>query len=190
LAEPLAEKSRIIVKTAEDYFDDGGYRDTVEGDAETAIECYTEAIRLNPEFAEAWFNRAVNYEQTGRLAQALMDYKRYAELRPDEPTGHDCLARVYLYAEKPDLRDVSLALNHAKCACQLAGESEYRPLTTLAEVYAALGHYREAITCQKKAIRLASRNRETNDLFVPKMNETLAQYQSKHRAKKSRWKFW
>jgi tetratricopeptide (TPR) repeat protein len=178
------------MKTAEDYFDEGGYRDAVDGDAETAIESYSEAIRLNPEFAEALFNRAVDYEQIGHWAKALADYQRYAELRPDEPTGHTSLARVYLYAEDADLRDVSLALKHAKCACQLAGESQYQPLATLAAAWAASGQYQDAVVCQEKAIRLASQNREANDLFVPNMKKALALYQDKHRANKPWWKLW
>ena len=101
----MAGKSRTIMKTAEDYFDEGGYRDAVDGDAEAAIECYTDAIRLNPVFAEALFDaRSIMSRSIAR--RELADYKRYAELRPDEPTGHTCLARVYLYAEDPDLRNV------------------------------------------------------------------------------------
>jgi tetratricopeptide (TPR) repeat protein len=176
--------------SAEEYFDDGGYHDAVDGDTKAAIECYTEAIRLNPEFAEALFNRAVDYEQVGDWTRAVADYRRYTELRPDEPTGHDYLARACLYADDSDLRDVPLALKHAKWAYGLAGESEYQPLTTLAAAHAESGHYLDAIACQEKAIRLASQDREANDLFVPNMKETLTQYKDKYRTNKPWWRFW
>jgi tetratricopeptide (TPR) repeat protein len=178
------------MKSAEEFFDHGGYHDAVDGGMEAAIECYSEAIRLNPEFAEALFNRAVDYERIGDWARAIADYRRYTELRPDEPTGHDYLARVYLYADDSDLRNASLALKHAKCACRLDGGVEYGSLTTLAAAYAELGHYLNAIACQEKAIELASHDREANDLWGPKLKETLVHYKDEHRIKKPWWRFW
>jgi tetratricopeptide (TPR) repeat protein len=162
------------MKTAQEYFDDGTYQDDVDGDTEAAIESYTEAIRLNPEFAEAYFNRGVDYEQIGDSARAIADYRRYTELRPDDPTGHDYLARVYLDADVPHLRDVALALKHARCACRLAGDSDYQPVGTLAAACAESGRFLDAIAYQEKAIRLASEDAEARMLWVPNMKATLA----------------
>jgi len=169
------------MNSAEDYFDEGGYHEAVDGDIQAAIKSYTEAIRLNPEFAEAFFNRATDYEQLGDLARAVADYRRYIELRPDEPTGHDYLARAYLYADDPNLRDVPLALKHAQHACRLAADSEYQALSTLAAAYGASGRYRDAIASQEKAIKLASSDPEAEMLWVPRMKETLAQYVADNR---------
>jgi tetratricopeptide (TPR) repeat protein len=179
-----------MLKTAENYFDDGCYQDTVNDDMRTAIECYTEAIRLNPEYAEAFFNRAVDYEQIGDLPRAVADYRRYTELRPDEPTGHDYLARAILDADDPALRDVPLALKHAEQACRLAEESNCWPLNTLAAAYAESSRYADAIAFQERAVHLASQDREASDFFVTRMKENLARYQDKHRTNKPWWRFW
>jgi Flp pilus assembly protein TadD len=43
---------------------------------EEAIADFTEAIRLRPTLDVALSNRAISYEATGRLDQALTDYAR------------------------------------------------------------------------------------------------------------------
>src|SRR5208282_5001687 len=119
--------------------------------------------------------------ELGELARAIADYNRYIELRPDDPMGHDYLARVLLYADDPNLRDVPLALKHSEWACRLAAESDYQSLSTLAAAYGASGRYRDAAASQEKAIELASRDPEAKMLWVPGMKETLAQYVANNR---------
>jgi hypothetical protein len=162
-----------IMKSAAEYFDDGAFHDD---DDHAAIESYSKAIQLNPEFAEAFFNRGTHYDQLGDSALAAADFKKFLELRPDEPTGHDYLASVYLYAEDPGVRNIPLALKHGERSCLLAADSDYHPHCTLAAAYAASGHFREAVTSMEKAIELASCNLEAKSLFVPGMKEKLAEY--------------
>jgi len=47
---------------------------------EKAVEIYTEAIQLNPELAEAYFERASTYSGFGHFQEALADYTRVLEL--------------------------------------------------------------------------------------------------------------
>ena len=47
------------------------------------IEYFTEALRLNPNLAEAYEKRAIHYYFQGRFDEAIQDYSRVTELKPD-----------------------------------------------------------------------------------------------------------
>lgn len=53
------------------------------GDFDTAIEYYTKAIELNPEFSLAYFSRASAYSNLGWYEEAIIDYTRAIELSPE-----------------------------------------------------------------------------------------------------------
>jgi tetratricopeptide (TPR) repeat protein len=53
-----------------------------QGDHDRAIACFTEAIRLAPKFANAYYARAFAREITGDFEQALADFTRVLELVP------------------------------------------------------------------------------------------------------------
>ena len=52
-----------------------------EEDWPTAIACFTEAIRLDPDDAKAYHNRGIAYEYQGNKAKAEADYAKYEELK-------------------------------------------------------------------------------------------------------------
>jgi len=45
-----------------------------------AIEEYNEAIRLNPEYAEAYNNRGLAYKEQGKKAEAIADFEKFITL--------------------------------------------------------------------------------------------------------------
>ncbi len=51
-----------------------------EHDYDLAITCFTEVIRLNPEYAEAYYNRGLAYEKNGDQANAEADFTNAKEL--------------------------------------------------------------------------------------------------------------
>lgn len=61
------------------YYNRGKTR-TELGDAKGAIEDYNQALRLNPELAEAYGNRGLLYSQMGDRQAALADLQRAAQL--------------------------------------------------------------------------------------------------------------
>jgi tetratricopeptide (TPR) repeat protein len=68
-------------RTAADYFNEA-LRYWVDGkctDPSKAIKCLTEAIRLDPDYALAYYNRGLAYEELGRIL-ALEDYKKAINL--------------------------------------------------------------------------------------------------------------
>ena len=53
------------------------------GDYAAAITAYTDALALNPNFAEAYNDRGIAYYRRDEVDRALLDYERALALRPD-----------------------------------------------------------------------------------------------------------
>jgi hypothetical protein len=53
------------------------------GDFETAIACFTQAIRLNPDHARAYYRRGDAYDEQGDFDRAIADYHQAIRLDPD-----------------------------------------------------------------------------------------------------------
>jgi Flp pilus assembly protein TadD len=66
--------------TAQDWFE-RGYNAT---GTEEALRCYGEAIRLKPDYAFAYYNRAIVRAGKGDLDGALEDYDEAIRLKPDD----------------------------------------------------------------------------------------------------------
>jgi tetratricopeptide (TPR) repeat protein len=71
--------NRIVSLIAWDINDRGGFTGpatrgyAVKGDQDKAIADYTEAVRLKPENARAYFNRGIAYKAKGDLDKAEQD---------------------------------------------------------------------------------------------------------------------
>ena len=67
---------------AEEHFNQGiEYRR--QGNNDSALEEFTRAIELDPEYYFAYYNRALVHYQRGELESSLADYNMAIELRPD-----------------------------------------------------------------------------------------------------------
>ena len=71
-----------VLNTAADYMARGDH-DYDLGDYACAIEAYSRAIELKPDFAEAYNNRAYTYMKMENYALALPDLDQAIVLRPD-----------------------------------------------------------------------------------------------------------
>ena len=60
-----------------------GIASSEKGEVELAIEDYTEAIALNPKFAEAYYQRGLAYSKKGEIKLAIADYTKAIELKSD-----------------------------------------------------------------------------------------------------------
>src|SRR5262249_23863527 len=59
-----------------------GVRRHAQGDFAAAIADFSEALRLDPGYAEAWNNRGVAHQAAGDLDPALADYEEALRLDP------------------------------------------------------------------------------------------------------------
>jgi tetratricopeptide (TPR) repeat protein len=65
------------------------------GDYASAIQCFTEALRLDPDFTPALVNRSSVYVATGQREKALADAERLVQIIPNEAQAYLSRAAVY-----------------------------------------------------------------------------------------------
>ena len=85
-AEPLAQDNRSI--SAETYFMWGNTKYYL-GDYKGAITDYTQAIRLNPDYAIAYYNRGVAKSDLSQHFAAIADYDIAIRLNPDDAGAYN-----------------------------------------------------------------------------------------------------
>ena len=61
---------------------------------EDAIEHFTEAIGINPEYADAYYNRGLSYEMLGDVQNSYENYKEAVTLQPNHPKALEGLKRI------------------------------------------------------------------------------------------------
>jgi len=61
---------------------------------EHAVADYTEAIRIQPDFAFAYHNRGIEHEQRGSHAEAKADFERALEIDPNLTSSRQALERI------------------------------------------------------------------------------------------------
>jgi tetratricopeptide (TPR) repeat protein len=57
-------------------------------DYDRAIADYSEAVKLDPQHADAYINRGTAYDSKGDNDAAAADFSRVIELKPNNPLGY------------------------------------------------------------------------------------------------------
>ena len=148
-----------------------------ENQTEMAIRAYQQAVKLNPDLAEAHFKLGIAYallemqnEQSGEITapenkdaraktrseksfeRAVEAYKKLLAANPDDAAGHFNLARTY-----NKLGKLEEAEKEFRQAAKLKpDDTEYQ--TELGGILIKLAQYREAIGPLKKAVELDPTN--------------------------------
>ena len=119
-----------------------------EGRLEEAIAEFTEAIRLDPDFALAYSSRGYLYVETGRYDQAIEDLDEAIRLNPKDAIAHLNRGRVYSilghYDEAIRDFDETIRLN----------PQDAKAYSNRGFNYERLGEYEKAIQDCSEAIRL------------------------------------
>lgn len=98
--------------TATDWFERGlAFQDS--NDFERAIDAYTHAIRLSPQFAIAYINRGLSYGHMRNLRKALQDFDKAIELDPSFAGSYynRGLTHGKLGNQKQEMADYDTAIN-------------------------------------------------------------------------------
>ncbi|MDE0316547.1 MAG: tetratricopeptide repeat protein, partial [Candidatus Poribacteria bacterium] len=134
--KPLAEEKQSV--SAETYFYRGNEKYSMRS-YQDAITAYSEAIRLQPDFANAYVNRGLANEKLGQHESAIMDYSSAIKIDPT-------LARAYNNrgSAKRKLGQYFLALEDLSTAIQL--DPRYvKAYVNRGNAKNSLGHPNEAL---------------------------------------------
>lgn len=165
-----------------------GSRFLDEGDTDRAIDALTQAVKLNPDLAEAWFKLGIAYalvekrEETMEMAnvgqdepankssrvktnsekafeKAVAAYKKIIDANDEDDVAHFNLGRAYNKLNEDE--DAAKAL---KQAVKLKpDDTEYQ--TELGAILIKLAQYHEAIAPLKKALELDPENIRAQELL-------------------------
>ncbi len=78
----LTDAPKVATLTAEDFFNQGLDK-LKKGDLQGVIAAYTEAIRLNPNFALAYTNRGLARPDLGDNKRAMEDFNQALRINPN-----------------------------------------------------------------------------------------------------------
>jgi len=87
-------------------------KDYLENDYDRAIAEFTEAIKINLEFAKAYFYRAVAYSKKGKCQLAIKNYTKAIEINPEFYKAYNNRGLVFMDKGDPDraIEDFSKAI--------------------------------------------------------------------------------
>lgn len=117
VTHPLREEGALYFQRGNAYFKLENY--------DRAIQDYTRAIAVFPEYIEAYFNRAAAYKNTRNYHQAIEDYSRIIEIAPNFVAAYTGRAALYT-----DLNDHVSALEDMRAAARLGSKDIQELLKT------------------------------------------------------------
>jgi tetratricopeptide (TPR) repeat protein len=134
-----------------------------QGKLAEAAARYTEALRVNPEFADAHSNLGALLFQQGKLKEADVHCAEALRIKPDHAETLNNLAMILAASPDAKYRDGKRAVEFATRACELADWTNPIFVDTLAAAYAEAGDFETAVAFQNRAIGLLLDDRELND---------------------------
>lgn len=113
-----------------------------------AVENFSEAIKSNPDFAEAYSGRGLAHKNLKQTEEAIRDFEKVKQLKPEDVAAYNNLAALYGLK-----KDYDNAIANYTDALKLEPEN-VEALSGLGESYAAKGDHDKAIENFKKALDL------------------------------------
>jgi tetratricopeptide (TPR) repeat protein len=78
-----------------------GYAARKKENYDIAIDCYTQALKLNQKYFKALFNRGFAYDKIGDFDKAIIDYSQAIDIEPNNPYAY--YNRAISYDKKGDI---------------------------------------------------------------------------------------
>lgn len=132
---------------------------------EQALVCYDEALRLAPQFADAWNNKGLSLRNAGRTEEALVCFEEAIRINPRLPQAWinkgNCLRDMGRYTDAMSCLDRALNLDSSSTSYWL----------NKGDILLGLGRMDEASECFTNAVRL-------NPLSAPAWYRQGLYYQS------------
>jgi len=105
---------------AQEYFREG-YMASMSRQWDSAIELYTKSIELDPTNAETYLQRAAAFEMADKINEAVIDYQKTLEMKPNYYLAMEYLAKLYV-----DQGRYSQAINLYSRALTLIDDPKWR----------------------------------------------------------------
>jgi tetratricopeptide (TPR) repeat protein len=159
--------THTIAVTKQNHFAHASLADLLlrQGRVREAISHCEEALRIQPEDADAENNLGLAFLQIGAERDAVVHLRKCLEIDPKHMNAEVNLA--WLLATSPDAstRDGTKAVELAEDVARRAGAANVIVLRTLAAAYAEAGRFSDAIDIAQNALQLA----------LAQQNEALAE---------------
>ncbi|MBN1143082.1 MAG: tetratricopeptide repeat protein [Bacteroidales bacterium] len=155
-----AQNARQFYKTGLTFVEAGNHKD--------AIDQFTKALAIDPEYAQAYVERARSYEAIGELQHTADDLKRALTFELKEPELYFDAARVNFalanYKDALELANKSIALNKKS-------EPAFR---LLARIQMALEDFSNSLVSINKALEL--KDNAENNFYRGQLSEKMKNY--------------
>ena len=89
-----------------------GFKHFSSQEFDKAIECFEEAIKLDPKFDTAYNALAEALNRSGKLDEAIETAKKMVEISPNDPISHTALSRLYVQKGLIDDAEREMAISH------------------------------------------------------------------------------
>jgi Flp pilus assembly protein TadD len=157
-AETAFKKAVQLDKSNIDAYIKLGQTQLARGVVDATLGTYAEAISANPKEPALYIVTGVAYERKHELDKAKTAYQTALQLKPDNPQASNNLAYVLLETNG----NLDQALQLAQTARRNMPESS-NVADTLGWAFYQKGVYESAIGMFQEAIKLATKNKETDN---------------------------
>ena len=130
-----------------------------------AVQNYSRAIQLRPGLPDLYRFRADCWFGKGDFERAIADHNRALQIDPKNIGALNGRAAIWATCPDERHRDGKRALETALQACELSAWADAQCVSTLAEAYAEVGDFQNAVKYSEQSIKLAKEQKWT-DLSV------------------------
>lgn len=83
--------------TREEFYDQGMFEFSM-AEFDKAIDCYRQAVEVDPNYFDAWHALGMAYLRAGKIPEAVAAGQRSIEINPNDMLAHTSLSMYYMKA--------------------------------------------------------------------------------------------